>query len=282
MAQSPKIGQIEATDGAVPAGISGSGEVAQPQPSVAQPPHPEEPPPLRELDPPAPHVPSNAQFPPQLQQHQQRQQPYPYSPDFSGHYYSYPASPYILPPYSGYPPLAYGPAPAYPPPASYPVHYGQPILTASPRVYDAESSHLALAQSQVQGSSPQRQPLQRPKQSSRASIAHVEDSHPPPQTDLDDSHGGSVTVGEQQQQNQQNQQKQQGQQNQKQQENQQNQQGQQGKQQSAQQQAQENQKEIDRKQAQDLLEEYQENEEPKKLLNYMPKKIDDRPVLKDW
>ncbi len=45
-------------------------------------------------------------------------------------------------------------------------------------------------------------------------------------------------------------------------------------------QAEENQKELDRKQAEDLLEEYQENEEPKKLLNYMPKKIDDRPVVK--
>lgn len=51
---------------------------------------------------------------------------------------------------------------------------------------------------------------------------------------------------------------------------------------SSQEQAQENQKELDRKQAEDLLEDYKENEEPKKLLNYMPKKIDDRPVLKDW
>jgi len=47
-------------------------------------------------------------------------------------------------------------------------------------------------------------------------------------------------------------------------------------------QAQEDQKDIDRKQAEDMLEDYQENEEPKKLLNYVPKKIDDRPVLKDW
>ena len=52
------------------------------------------------------------------------------------------------------------------------------------------------------------------------------------------------------------------------------------KQQNAQ--AQENQKQLDRKQAEDLLEDYRENEEPKKLLSYMPKKIDDRPVLKDW
>jgi Ca-activated chloride channel family protein len=95
----------------------------------------------------------------------------------------------------------------------------------------------------------------------------------------------------QQQQNQQNQQNQQ-----KQQENQQSQQNkskdqknkqsssesQAQKQQNAQAQAQQDQKELDRKQAEDLLEEYQENEEPKKLLNYMPKKIDDRPVLKDW
>ncbi len=50
----------------------------------------------------------------------------------------------------------------------------------------------------------------------------------------------------------------------------------------AQEQADETQKDYDRKQAEDLLEEYKENEEPKKLLNYMPKKIDDRPVLKDW
>lgn len=49
-----------------------------------------------------------------------------------------------------------------------------------------------------------------------------------------------------------------------------------------QEQAEENQKELNRKQAEDLLENYQENEEPKKLLNYMPKKIDERPVLKDW
>ncbi len=54
------------------------------------------------------------------------------------------------------------------------------------------------------------------------------------------------------------------------------------KQQNAQAQAEESQKELDRKQAEDLLEEYQENEEPKKPLNYMPKKINDRPVLKDW
>jgi len=54
------------------------------------------------------------------------------------------------------------------------------------------------------------------------------------------------------------------------------------KQKNAQERANDSQKELDRKQAEDLLEEYQENEEPKKLLNYMPKKIDDRPVLKDW
>ncbi len=78
--------------------------------------------------------------------------------------------------------------------------------------------------------------------------------------------------GANQQQNQQNQQKQQQQQS----------ESQAQKQKNAQEQAQEDQKELDRKQAQDLLEEYQENEGPKKLLNYMPKKIDDRPVLKDW
>jgi len=97
-----------------------------------------------------------------------------------------------------------------------------------------------------------------------------------------------------QQQNQQNKQNQQGQQ--KQQESQHSQQNkskdqknqqfssesQAQEQKNAQEQADESQKEIDRRQAQDLLEEYQENEEPKKLLNYMPKKIDDRPVLKDW
>jgi len=107
----------------------------------------------------------------------------------------------------------------------------------------------------------------------------------------------------QQQQNQKNQQNKQGQEN-----KEQNQQSQQGKaqdqkdqssqsanqkqkqeqqssakrQENKQPQTQESQKEIDRKQAEDLLEDYQENEEPKKLLNYMPKKIDDRPVLKDW
>jgi len=112
----------------------------------------------------------------------------------------------------------------------------------------------------------------------------------------------------QQQQDQKNQQGQQGQQKQQQnQQNQQNQQQNQQKQQESQQarqknsqdqkdqqksraqkpqnaqaQAEEKQKELDRKQAEDLLEDYQENEEPKKLLNYMPKKIDDRPVLKDW
>jgi len=88
----------------------------------------------------------------------------------------------------------------------------------------------------------------------------------------------------QQQGNRQNQHNQQGQQNQqKQQENQQQSQKSNSKnQKNAQEQARENQKEFDRKQAEDLLEEYQENEEPKKLLNYMPKKIDDRPVLRDW
>lgn len=115
----------------------------------------------------------------------------------------------------------------------------------------------------------------------------------------------------QQQQNQDNQQSQQSQQNQqkqqdsqqkqqdsqqkqqenqaKQQENQQSQQNssqdqknQQAQQQDAQAQAQQDQKEFDRKQAEDILEDYRQNEEPKKLLDYMPKKIDDRPVLKDW
>ena len=38
-------------------------------------------------------------------------------------------------------------------------------------------------------------------------------------------------------------------------------------------QAEENQKQLDRQQAEDLLEDYKENEEPKKLLNYMPKKL---------
>ncbi len=46
--------------------------------------------------------------------------------------------------------------------------------------------------------------------------------------------------------------------------------------------AEEYQKELDRKQAENLLEDYQDNEEPKKLLSYVPKKIDDKPVLKDW
>ena len=59
-------------------------------------------------------------------------------------------------------------------------------------------------------------------------------------------------------------------------------QSQEQKEKSAQQQADEAQKEIDYKQAEDLLENYRENEEPKKLLSYMPKKIDDRPVLRDW
>jgi len=95
--------------------------------------------------------------------------------------------------------------------------------------------------------------------------------------------------GQQNQQSQQDQQKQQQQQDQ--QQNQQSQQqkdqqqqaeSQAQKQKDTQAQAQQSQKELDRKQAQDLLEDYQENEEPKKLLNYMPKKIDDRPVLKDW
>lgn len=104
---------------------------------------------------------------------------------------------------------------------------------------------------------------------------------------------------QQNQQNQQNQQKQNQQKQNQQQNQQQSQQNQQTKQQgqenqkpshaedsyksqSQQQgQAQENQQ-LDRKAAQDLLEEYQENEEPQKLLSYMPKKIDNRPVLKDW
>ena len=96
-----------------------------------------------------------------------------------------------------------------------------------------------------------------------------------------------------QKQNQQHQQSQQGQQGKENQQNQQQQQGQQKQQkqqsrseaqkkQDAQTQAEQSQKDIDRKQAEDLLEDYRDNEEPKKLLNYMPKKIDDRPVLKDW
>ena len=94
---------------------------------------------------------------------------------------------------------------------------------------------------------------------------------------------------QQNQQNQQNQQTQQNQQDQKDQQNQQNQNNQQAKASSEankkedqEKQTSMSQKEIDRKQAEDLLEDYKDNEEPKKLLNYMPKKIDDRPVLKDW
>ncbi len=108
---------------------------------------------------------------------------------------------------------------------------------------------------------------------------------------------------QQQQQQQQQNQKQQQQKDQQKQQSQQNQQGQQKQDQQKQQaqqqsssqkqsesqakkqknaQTQESLKELDRKQALDLLEDYQENEEPKKLLNYMPKKIDERPVLKDW
>jgi len=103
-----------------------------------------------------------------------------------------------------------------------------------------------------------------------------------------------------QQKNQKDQQGQQGQQSQQAQQNQQGQQGQQGQQQKeqsspqdqsgqkdqakqkAQAQAEKDQQKFDRKLAEDTLEDYQQNEEPKKLLNYMPKKIDDRPVLKDW
>ena len=93
---------------------------------------------------------------------------------------------------------------------------------------------------------------------------------------------------DQKQQNQQNQRSQASQQEQKKQVQQNQQKGQQAseskaqKQKNPQAQALQNQKMLDRKEAQDILEDYQENEEPKKLLNYMPKKIDDRPVLKDW
>jgi Ca-activated chloride channel family protein len=96
----------------------------------------------------------------------------------------------------------------------------------------------------------------------------------------------------QKQQQKQDQQKEQNQQSQQNQQNQNRREGQEKQQSSSESQAQkqenagtrteENQKELDRKQAEDLLEDYQENQEPKKLLNYMPKKIDDRPVLKDW
>jgi len=90
--------------------------------------------------------------------------------------------------------------------------------------------------------------------------------------------------GKQNQQNQQNQQGQQEQQNntKDQKEQRSNSEAQAQKQQNAQAQVQQDQKELDRQQAEDMLENYKENEEPKKLLNYMPKKINDRPVLKDW
>jgi tetratricopeptide (TPR) repeat protein len=86
----------------------------------------------------------------------------------------------------------------------------------------------------------------------------------------------------QEQQKQQNQQSQQSQKDQEQQQKNQSSEPKTRQQNNALDQAEEGQKELDRKEAQDLLEEYQENEEPKKLLNYMPKKIDDRPVTKDW
>ncbi len=98
---------------------------------------------------------------------------------------------------------------------------------------------------------------------------------------------------QQQQNNKQQQQQNQKQQDQKQKQDQQNQQKQQGqqdqqkkqgeqKQQNAREKAEQDQKELDRKQAEDLLQDYQENEEPKKLLNYRPHRIENRPVLKDW
>jgi len=87
-----------------------------------------------------------------------------------------------------------------------------------------------------------------------------------------------------QNQDQQNQKSQQNQPNEQNAENKKNQQEQDQKdaQKTKQENVQESQKEIDRKQAEDLLEEYKDNEEPKKFLNYMPRKIDERPVLKDW
>ncbi|MDE2028694.1 MAG: tetratricopeptide repeat protein [Candidatus Omnitrophica bacterium] len=81
---------------------------------------------------------------------------------------------------------------------------------------------------------------------------------------------------------QQKQNQQQGQQNRQRQQNQQEQPSGQAQPQSRQSQAGESPQELDRKQAEDMLEDYRENEEPRKLLNYMSGKIDTRPVLKDW
>ncbi|MDE1920835.1 MAG: tetratricopeptide repeat protein [Candidatus Omnitrophica bacterium] len=53
-------------------------------------------------------------------------------------------------------------------------------------------------------------------------------------------------------------------------------------QQKPQSQAAESQQELDRQQAERALEDYRQNEEPRRLLNYMSQKIDTRPVLKDW
>jgi len=129
------------------------------------------------------------------------------------------------------------------------------------------------------------------KQKRNQQPSHTEDSYKSQQNQQKPSHTEDSYKSQQNQQGQQSQQNQQEQQAQQaQQKKRQNQQAQQSKskeqknqkKQSAKDQAEENQKQLDRKQAEDLLEDYQENEEPKKLLNYMPKKIDDRPVLKDW
>ena len=93
---------------------------------------------------------------------------------------------------------------------------------------------------------------------------------------------GGQNQQQQQKQQQKQQQQQQRNQQQKQRQAKQDQQKKNDQQKAAQAQADQSQKDIDRKQAEDSLEDYRENEEPKKLLDYMPKKSDDRPVIKDW
>jgi Ca-activated chloride channel homolog len=149
-------------------------------------------------------------------------------------------------------------------------HYGQTIAV-DPKDQDAifNQDFVKKEIERLKQKKKQQQQNQRQQQNKKQQPSHTEDSYKSQQN-------------QQSQQGQQNQQKQQKQQ--KEQPSQQSNSKDQKKkeQQSAQAQAQENQKELDRKQAEDLLEDYRENEEPKKLLNYMPKKIDDRPVLKDW
>ena len=162
-------------------------------------------------------------------------------------------------------------------------HYGQ-VLSIDPKDQDAAFNRDFVKREieRLRQKKQQQQQQQQQNQNNKDQKQQQNNQQGQQQNQQQNQQQQSQQQKNQNQQDQQKQQNQQSQQDQqKKQEGQQNQQGKQD-QRKAQAQVEQSLKDLERKQAEDQLEDYRENEEPKKLLNYMPQKIDDRPVLKDW